>query len=143
MVITARLMASTTPARWWVGLTRLKRRLYHAFITGPDGAGMMDLNSLVDLPGGPILQFAIGINNSGQVIAIGNIPEPEVYTLFLVGLPWFHREAKEDGGMGLSLGCTWYWSNNVPDAVATIAACSEKLSASNRIFPWIFPKTLL
>ena len=25
---------------------------HHAFITGPDGSGMMDLNSLVDAPGG-------------------------------------------------------------------------------------------
>jgi probable HAF family extracellular repeat protein len=27
----------------------------HAFITGPDGEGMTDLNSLVDLPQGTIL----------------------------------------------------------------------------------------
>ena len=58
----------------------------HAFITGPDGAGVMDLNSLVDLPGGVILTHATGINNSGQVIAIGIVPEPEIYALFLAGL---------------------------------------------------------
>ncbi|SEO37768.1 probable extracellular repeat, HAF family [Nitrosospira multiformis] len=37
----------------------------HAFITGPDGAGVMDLSSLVDLPGGVILTEARGINNAG------------------------------------------------------------------------------
>ena len=58
----------------------------HAFITGPNGAGMMDLNSLVDMPGGVILEQATGINNAGQVIAIGIVPEPEIYALFLAGL---------------------------------------------------------
>jgi hypothetical protein len=47
---------------------------------------MMDLKSLVDVPSGVILEFANGINNSGQVIAVGTIPEPEVYALFLAGL---------------------------------------------------------
>ena len=46
----------------------------YAFITGPDGAGMMDLNSLVDLPGGAVLTSATGINNSGQVVALGTHP---------------------------------------------------------------------
>jgi probable HAF family extracellular repeat protein len=58
----------------------------HAFITGPDGAGVMDLSSLVDLPGGVILTEARGINNTGQVIAIAIVPEPEIYALFLAGL---------------------------------------------------------
>ena len=44
----------------------------------------MDLNSLVDVPG--ILTDAAGINNAGQVTAVGTIPEPEVYALFLAGL---------------------------------------------------------
>jgi len=56
----------------------------HAFITGPDGAGMMDLNSLVGVPGGLVLVQATGINNVGQVIA--TIPEPEISALFLAGL---------------------------------------------------------
>ena len=47
---------------------------------------MMDLNSLVDVPGGVILTQATGINNAGQVIAVGTIPEPEIYALFLAGL---------------------------------------------------------
>ena len=59
----------------------------HAFITGPDGMGMMDLNSLVDVPSEMILSEATGINDSGQVVAIGGIiPEPEIYALFLPGL---------------------------------------------------------
>ena len=52
----------------------------HAFITGPDGEGMTDLNSLVDLPQGTVIVQAMDINNSGQVIAIAipaAIPEPE------------------------------------------------------------------
>ena len=59
---------------------------YHAFITGPDGGGMMDLNSVVNLPPGVFLTHAVGINNNGQVIAVGVIPEPETYALMLLGL---------------------------------------------------------
>jgi probable HAF family extracellular repeat protein len=61
----------------------------HAFITGPDGMGMMDLNSLVDLPQGTVLIQAMDINNRGQVIAIAiptTIPEPEANALMLAGL---------------------------------------------------------
>ncbi|PTQ80731.1 putative secreted protein with PEP-CTERM sorting signal [Nitrosospira multiformis] len=58
----------------------------HAFITGPDGMGMMDLNFVVDLPEGWTLTSAMGINNHGQVIAAGLIPEPETYALMLAGL---------------------------------------------------------
>ena len=46
----------------------------HAFITGPNGVGMTDLNSLVSLPGGVFLTEATGINNHGQVAAIGIHP---------------------------------------------------------------------
>jgi hypothetical protein len=49
--------------------------------------GMMDLNSLVDLPQGMILVRGIDINNRGQVIANAiPIPEPETYALMLAGL---------------------------------------------------------
>jgi probable HAF family extracellular repeat protein len=58
----------------------------HAFITGPDGVGMIDLNSLVELPDGVFLLNATDINNAGQVLAVGVIPEPEAYALFLAGL---------------------------------------------------------
>jgi len=43
----------------------------HAFVTGPDGLGMTDLNSLVSLPVGVYLDNARGINDSGQIIAMG------------------------------------------------------------------------
>jgi probable HAF family extracellular repeat protein len=58
----------------------------HAFISGPDGVGMIDLNSLVELPDGVFLLNAMDINNAGQVLAVGVIPEPEAYALFLAGL---------------------------------------------------------
>jgi probable HAF family extracellular repeat protein len=57
----------------------------HAFVTGPNGVGMTDLNSLVSVPG-VVLTDAVGINNHGQVAAIGVIPEPETYALLLAGL---------------------------------------------------------
>jgi hypothetical protein len=41
---------------------------------------------LVDVPGGLILTSAPGINNLGQVIATGVIPEPEAYVMLLAGL---------------------------------------------------------
>jgi probable HAF family extracellular repeat protein len=58
----------------------------HAFITGPNGVGMTDLNLLVDLPGKAILTHVLDINNTGQVIAMGFIPEPESYAMLLAGL---------------------------------------------------------
>ena len=87
-----------------VGWSQTAGGAYHAFITGPDGAGMMDLNSVVDLPAGVILSDATGINNSGQVVAI--IPEPEIYALFLAGLTligFIARRKKMSGG-AFSLG---------------------------------------
>jgi probable HAF family extracellular repeat protein len=58
----------------------------HAFITGPNGLGIMtDLNSLVHLPGGLVMDRAIAINDMGQVIATV-APEPESYALMLAGL---------------------------------------------------------
>jgi hypothetical protein len=46
---------------------------------------MVDLNSLIDLPGEAVLNYAIAINNFGQVIAAA-VPEPESYALLLAGL---------------------------------------------------------
>lgn len=57
-----------------------------AFVTGLNGEGMVNLNSLLDLPKGVILTSATAINNNGQVIALGVIPEPETYALMLAGL---------------------------------------------------------
>lgn len=67
----------------------------HAFITGADGGGMTDLNSLVKLEDGIFLSDATGINDSGQIIAnasngraylLSPVPEPETYAMFLAGL---------------------------------------------------------
>lgn len=57
----------------------------HAFITGPNGAGMTDMNSLIN-PDGIFFDSATGINNRGQVIITGVIPEPATYALMLAGL---------------------------------------------------------
>jgi probable HAF family extracellular repeat protein len=59
---------------------------FYAFITGPNGAGIQDLNSLANVPDGVILTRAVDINNAGQVIAMGVIPEPGTYSMFLAGL---------------------------------------------------------
>jgi len=61
----------------------------YAFITGPGGVGMTDLNSIVSLPDRLTLSQAQGINNSGQIIALSEIPpipEPATYALMLAGL---------------------------------------------------------
>ena len=65
------------------------RPAFHAFVTGPDGTGMIDLNSLVEPPQGLIFWEARAINNAGQIIAttsVRPIPEPEIPALFLAGL---------------------------------------------------------
>jgi len=60
----------------------------HAFITGPNGGGMTDLNSLAlaSLLPEYVIRNAIGINNARQVLIVATIPEPETYTLMLAGL---------------------------------------------------------
>ena len=59
----------------------------HPFITGANGMGMTDLNTLVKLPDGVVLTEAGGINNSGQLVATAAvIPEPATYALMLAGL---------------------------------------------------------
>ena len=62
VVVSAMPRALTTPDRWWVGLTRAGNTR-HAFITGPDGMGMRDLDTL-----GGTGSSAIGINDAGQVV---------------------------------------------------------------------------
>jgi probable HAF family extracellular repeat protein len=69
-----------------VGYSTTATGARHAFITGPDGVGMVDLNSLVHLPDGRFLNSANGISNSGQIIAINGIPEPATYAMLLAGL---------------------------------------------------------
>ena len=74
-----------------VGSSSTSSGTQHAFVTGPNGSGMIDLNSLVNLPDGIILTDARGINNHGQIIAmmqqdIPPIPEPPSHALMLAGL---------------------------------------------------------
>ncbi|SEG18887.1 probable extracellular repeat, HAF family [Nitrosospira multiformis ATCC 25196] len=69
-----------------IGGSLTAENVWRAFITGPEGEGMTDLNSLVDMPTGEVLLQATAINNAGQVLAIGLIPEPEIYALILPGL---------------------------------------------------------
>ncbi|SEG21849.1 PEP-CTERM protein-sorting domain-containing protein [Nitrosospira multiformis ATCC 25196] len=78
--------ADINEAEQVVGSSETAAGSEHAFITGPHGTGMMDLNALVHLPEGVILTTATGINNVGQVIAIGTVPEPSSYALMLAGL---------------------------------------------------------
>ena len=65
-----------------VGSAHTPEGIDHAFITGLHGNGMTDLNSLVDLPEGVVLTEAMGINNVGQVIAIGVSPYPNRMSVF-------------------------------------------------------------
>jgi PEP-CTERM motif len=60
----------------------------HAFITGPDGAGMTDLASLVNPPPGfTDFGYPSAINNHGQLAMVGTaVPEPETYAMLLLGL---------------------------------------------------------
>jgi uncharacterized membrane protein len=53
----------------------------HAFITGPNGVVLFDLNSIANVPTGVVLTHAYDINNNGQVIAIGIVPKPEAYAV--------------------------------------------------------------
>jgi probable HAF family extracellular repeat protein len=68
-----------------VGWANTENGAQQAFVTGPNGEGMTDLNSLVHLSEGVVLTTAMGINNKGQVIVLA-IPEPETYALMLAGL---------------------------------------------------------
>lgn len=69
----------------------------HAFITGANGVGMTDLNTLVTLADGVVLEAALGVNDLGQVVAAGSdrrtylvspfaVPEPGTHALMLLGL---------------------------------------------------------
>ncbi|HKX54023.1 MAG TPA: PEP-CTERM sorting domain-containing protein [Nitrosospira sp.] len=58
---------------------------YHGFITGPNGVGMTDLNSLASFP--DVIKNALSINNAGQVLVVASYaPEPETYALMFAGL---------------------------------------------------------
>ena len=57
----------------------------HAFVTGANGIGIADLNSLVSLPGSLESYQNIRINNHGQII-LNAVPELETYAMLLAGL---------------------------------------------------------
>ena len=76
-------------------MSQLASGVNHAFITGPNGIGMTDLNSFVTLSDGAFLYDARGINDNGQIVAEGSdgfaylldpVPEPKAYLLLLLGL---------------------------------------------------------
>ena len=71
-----------------VGESETDNGQLHAFITGPDGAGMTDLASVVNPPTGfTYFSNATAINNHGQLAAVGAVvPEPEMYAMLLSGL---------------------------------------------------------
>jgi probable HAF family extracellular repeat protein len=75
---------------------------YHAFVTGSNGDGIMDLNDLVMPPytasqGDDYLSQAVGINDRGQIVAVSNyniayiltpspVDEPQGLIIALMGL---------------------------------------------------------
>jgi probable HAF family extracellular repeat protein len=99
-----------------VGTSSTAEGLTHAFITGADGVGMTDLNSLVHLPDGWILTDARGINDAGQIIAAA-IPEPESYALLLVGLVLLAAVAWRKKSL-------WPASNWSSDSSQALTCCS-------------------
>ena len=69
-----------------VGHSGLDYGSSHAFITGPNGVGMTDLQPLL-APHGVSSSHAVGINNLGQVVVNTSlVPEPSSYVLMLAGL---------------------------------------------------------
>jgi probable HAF family extracellular repeat protein len=69
----------------------------HAFVTGANGIGMTDLNSLVTLGEGDYFTNATGVNDFGQIVAnsymghayllsVAAVPEAKTYALMLAGL---------------------------------------------------------
>ena len=86
-----------------VGQSLTAARDAEAFITGPDGKGMVALESLVDLPPGFSLLDATAINNNGQIAVVGVVPEPETYALMLAGLGLIgfmaRRKKSKDGAL--------------------------------------------
>jgi probable HAF family extracellular repeat protein len=77
-----------------VGQADTASGLAHAFLTGPGGTNMLDLNSLVTLTDGAYLTEAKDVNDLGQIIAMGSnghsyllsaVPEPSSWALGLLG----------------------------------------------------------
>lgn len=88
-----------------VGYSFLANNAARAFVTGPQGAGMVDLNTLVSLES-VLLSEARAINERGQILANASngraylltpVPEPHQALLWLAGLSalaaWARRRA--------------------------------------------------
>lgn len=69
----------------------------HAFVTAANGAGAVDLNSLVTLADGNYFTYASGINDRGQIVANSasgraylltpsSVPEPGSFSMLLTGM---------------------------------------------------------
>jgi len=89
------------------GFSSMAEVARHVFSSGPNGTGMIDLNSLVDLPDGVFLSHVMDINNEGQFIVYATvIQKQEIYALFLAGLALigFIARRKKIGGQAFSLG---------------------------------------
>lgn len=71
-----------------VGWSSSARGGLHAFITGPHGVGMTDLELLLNSAEGPVrLEQALDINNQGQILVyVADIPEPQTYAMLVAGL---------------------------------------------------------
>ena len=79
-----------------VGTSTLSNNLGLAgFVYGLNGQGLVDLNSMVSLPGGVQVNEALSINNKNQILVSGSdlnyyllspIPEPSVAILMIIGL---------------------------------------------------------
>ncbi|HEX5355761.1 MAG TPA: hypothetical protein VFW93_06070 [Aquabacterium sp.] len=76
-----------------VGAAATASGQFHAFLTGPGGVNMLDLNSLVSLTDGSYLTGATDLNDLGQIIAsasnghsylLSAVPEPSTLALGLL-----------------------------------------------------------
>lgn len=98
---------------WLDGQKPLLENRKHAFVTGPDGEGMTDLNSLVELENGVFLADAM--DDRGQIIAnasdgrayvLSPVPEPQTTNLCnapgWAGIDGRGRQTPEEGGRSLT-----------------------------------------
>jgi len=80
-----------------VGWSNDANQVARAFVTGVNGGGLVDLNTLVALPSGQYFSKATAINNLGQMLAQTNtgiyyflnpsaVPEPSTWITMVAGL---------------------------------------------------------